>query len=44
MKDRINILKLVAIIFTSLMLVVFLDFAFQAAIENLDISFLSPGH
>jgi len=30
MKDRINILKLVGIIFTALMLVIFLDFALKA--------------
>ena len=29
MKDRINILKLVGIIFTALMLVIFLDFALK---------------
>ncbi|TDN82759.1 hypothetical protein DET49_12323 [Salegentibacter sp. 24] len=33
MKDQINILKLIGIIFTSLMLVILLDFALKAALE-----------
>jgi hypothetical protein len=33
MKDRINILKLVAIILTALMLVIFLDFALKSVVE-----------
>ncbi len=32
MKDRINILKLVGIIFTALMLVIFLDFALKTIV------------
>ncbi len=35
MKDRINILKLVGIIFTALMFVIFLDFALKSAIAAL---------
>lgn len=32
MKDRINILKLVGIIFTAFMIVVFLDYALKAIV------------
>ncbi len=32
MKDRVNILKLVGIIFTSFMLVILLDLAFKAIV------------
>ncbi len=34
MKDRINTLKLVGIIFTALMLVIFLDFALKAIVAG----------
>jgi len=33
MKDHINILKLAGIIFTALILVIFLDFALKAILE-----------
>lgn len=34
-KDQLNILKLIGIIFTALMLVIFLDFALKSAIAAL---------